>query len=150
MCGGRAAHSARQTTEAADNPAVTALDLAHTLAFRSSLGASLFAAPYAHLTPEDVRSLAHTASSKEDIAVIGTGIDSGLLSKLVSHSFATLSLPSAAAPVPTKYFSRESRVTAGGHGLHPQTILISYVMTSPSLRELAALKAFLSPHPHLQ
>ena len=139
-----------ETTEAAENPTVTALDLAHTLAFRSGLGASLFAAPYAHLTPEDARSFAHTAFSKENIAVVGTGIDSGLLTKLVSHSFAALPSTSAAAPTPTKYFGGESRVTAGGHGLHPQTIFVGYGTTTPNLQELAVLKALLSPHPHLK
>ena len=139
-----------ETTEAADNPAVTALDLSHALAFRSGLGASLFAAPYAHLTPEDARSFAHTAFSKENIAVVGTGIDSGLLSKLAGHSFAPLPSSSAAAPAPTKYFGGESRVAAGGHGLHPQTIFIGYGTTTPNLQELATLKAFLSPHPHLK
>ena len=140
-----------ETTEAADNPTVTALDLAHTLAFRSGLGASLFAAPYAHLTPEDARSFAHTAFSKENIAIVGTGIDSGLLSKLVGHSFAALpSTSTAAAPAPTKYFGGESRVAAGGHSPHPQTIFIGYGTTAPNLQELAALKAFLSPHPHLK
>jgi ubiquinol-cytochrome c reductase core subunit 2 len=139
-----------ETTEAADNAAITALDLAHTLSFRSGLGASLFAAPHAHLTPEDARSFAHTAFSKENIAVFGTGIDSGLLSKLVSHSFSALPSSSTAAPAPTKYFGGESRVAAGGHGPHPQTIFIGYGTTAPNLQELAALKAYLSPHPHLK
>ena len=139
-----------ETIEAADNPAVTALDLAHTLAFRSGLGASLFAAPYAHLTPEDARSFAQGAFSKENIAVVGTGIDPGLLSKLVNHSFAPLSSSSAAAPAPTKYFGGESRIAAGGHGPHPQTIFIGYGTTAPNLQELAALSAYLSPHPHLK
>ena len=42
-----------ETIEAADNPAVTALDLARALALRSGVGASLFASPYAHLTLVD-------------------------------------------------------------------------------------------------
>ena len=139
-----------ETTEAADNPAATALDLAHTLAFRSGLGASLFAAPHAHLTPEDARSFAHTAFSKENIAVVGTGIDSGLLSKLVGHSFLPLPSATTAAPTPTKYFGGESRVAAGGHSPHPQTIFIGYGTTALNLHELATLKAYLSPHPHLK
>ena len=126
---------------------VTALDLARTLTFRSGLGASLFAAPYAHLTPEDARSFAHTAFSKENIAVFGTGTDSDLLSKLVGYAFAP---PSTTAPTPTKYFGGESRVVAVGHGIRPQTIFIGYGTRAPHLEELAALKAFLSPHPHLK
>jgi len=140
-----------ETTEAADNAAVAALDLAHTLAFRSGLGASLFASPHAHLTPEDARSFAHTAFSKENIAVVGTGVDPGLLSKLVGHSFATLPSSSAAAPAPTKYFGGESRLAAGGHSAHqPQTVFIGYGTTTPNLHELATLKAYLSPHPQLK
>ena len=140
-----------KTTEAADNSAVTALDFGHTLAFRSGLGASLFAAPHAHLTPEYARSFAHTAFSKENIAIVGTGVDSGLLSKLAGHSFAPLlSTSAAAAPAPTKYFGGESRVAAGGHSLHPQTVFIGYGTTAPNLQELAAVKAFLSLHPHLK
>ena len=74
------------------------LDLVNTLAFRSGLGGSLFAAPYAHLTHEDARSFAHTAFPKENIAVVGTGIDPGLLNKLTSRSFASRPSTSAAAP----------------------------------------------------
>ena len=64
-----------ETPEAADHPAVTALDLAHTLEFSSGLGASVFAADYAHLTPEDARSFAQTAFPKENIAVFGSGVE---------------------------------------------------------------------------
>ena len=128
-----------------------ALDLAHTLAFRSGLGASLFAAPHAHLTPEDARSFAHTAFVKENIAVVGTGIDPGLLSKLVDHSFATLPSSAAAAPAKTMCFGGASRIAASGHGAQqPQTVFIGYGTVAPNLHELAALKAYLSPRPQLK
>ena len=133
-----------ETTEAADNPEATALDLVHTLAFHSGLVASLFTAPES----EDTRCLALTAFSQENSAVVGTGIDSSLLSKLVSYSFVSLPSTSAAAPALTKYFGVENRIAAGGHGLHPKTIFVCYGATAPNHQELAALKAFLSPHPH--
>ena len=77
-----------KTTKAANNPMVTVLDLVHILLFHPGLGVSLFASPYAPLTPENTRSFVHTAFSRENIAVVVTGIDSGLLNKLASHSFA--------------------------------------------------------------
>jgi ubiquinol-cytochrome c reductase core subunit 2 len=139
-----------ETSEASNNPAVTALDLAHTLAFRSGLGASLFASPHAHFGPEDARSFAHTAFSKQNVAVVGTGIDGDLLSRLVSHSLVSLASSSSAAPAPTKYFGGENRVAAGGHGQQPQTIFVGYGTTTPKLHELATLKEYLAPHPHLK
>ena len=102
-----------ETTEAEGNPAFTALDLALTLAFRSGLRAPPFVAPYAHLTPKDVPSLAHTIFSKERIVVVGTGIDSGLLSKLVSHPFFALRRRTSADEVLRRRDPRNGRCWTG-------------------------------------
>src|SRR5258706_11124512 len=76
-----------ETTEAADHPAITAVDLARAPEFSPGLGASVFAADYAHLTPEDARSIGHIAFSKETTAVVDTGINSSLLGRVISHPF---------------------------------------------------------------
>ncbi|KAG6810059.1 hypothetical protein H0H92_013531 [Tricholoma furcatifolium] len=129
------------------DPATSAVDAAHSIAFRSGLGASLFASSHPHLTVEDVKSFAKSAFSKGNIAVIGSGIDQSTLSKLVEKSFASTPASEATTSSPTTYFGGENRIAAHSG---PQTVFIGFGATGAPTPELAALAAHLSPAPSVK
>jgi len=136
-----------ESNVAASDHTTHALEYAHTLAFRSGLGSSLFANPHHAVTVEDIKSFATSVFSKGNIAVLGTGIDQATLSKLVDKALS--SAPSAAAPSssPSTYFGGGTRVDSGSG---PQTIFIGYGVVGPSEPAIAALSAYLSPAPALK
>jgi ubiquinol-cytochrome c reductase core subunit 2 len=135
-----------ETVEATHNPAVTALDIAHALAFRKGLGSSLFAsAAGPSINSEDVKTFASSAFSKSNISVIGTGVDASTLGKLVEKSLSSLPSGSAAATSSAKYYGGESRALLETHGV--QTIFIGYGATGPVTPELSVLAAHLSATP---
>ncbi|KAF8651070.1 hypothetical protein AX16_004933 [Volvariella volvacea WC 439] len=125
---------------AAADPATTAIETAHAIAFRSGLGSSLFAPSHSSVTEADVKSYASSAFTKGNIAVVGTGIDQATLTKLVEQAFGATPDASSLTSPASAYFGGETRVH--GHG-GPQTVFIGFGTTAPSA-ELAALAAHLS------
>ncbi|KAG6908718.1 hypothetical protein DXG01_003563 [Tephrocybe rancida] len=124
------------------DPATYAIEVAHALAFRSGLGASLFAPSHSSITTEDVKAYAKSAFTKGNIAVIGSGIDQSVLSKLVEKSFA--STPASVAPdaSASAYFGGENRIDAHSG---PQTVFIGFGAAGAPTPELATLAAYISP-----
>ena len=133
---------------ASQDPATYALDVAHSLAFRQGLGASLFASAGSAVTVSDVKAYAASAFSASNVAVIGTGIDEGLLKKLVEEHFDTLSGAKAGGSAST-YYGGETRVAPSpdSHSHGPNTVFIGFGSSSPSSPELAVLAAHLDPTP---
>ncbi|CAE6534779.1 unnamed protein product [Rhizoctonia solani] len=123
------------------DPATRALEIAHAIAFRSTgLGASLFAQ---HASPKNldaVKQLAASAFTKDNVAVIGTGIDPSQLSRLVSKHLAGLPT-GASAKGSSQYFGGESRVEHSGNA-----VFIGFGAPAAS-PELAALQAHLDATP---
>jgi ubiquinol-cytochrome c reductase core subunit 2 len=102
------------TQTASHDPATQALEAAHALAFRHGLGQSLFAPAHHSLSIGDIRSFATSVLSKNNIAVLGTGIDQGTLKRLVEAGLdGAPSSPSVVAP-PSKYFGGETRLESRG------------------------------------
>jgi ubiquinol-cytochrome c reductase core subunit 2 len=137
-----------ESTEAAHDGALAAIDAAHALAFRKGLGSSLFASPAGPVfTSEDVKTFASSAFTKSGISVFSTGIEPSKLSKLVEKSLGSLSSSggTASGATASKYFGGESRVLIESHG--PQTIFIGYGASGPATPELAVLAAHLSATP---
>ncbi|CCA75515.1 probable QCR2-40 kDa ubiquinol cytochrome-c reductase core protein 2 [Serendipita indica DSM 11827] len=139
-----------ESSEASHNPVLTALDVAHSLAFRKGLGSSLVASPAGPvITEEDVKAYAHSTFTKSGLSVFGTGIDSATLAKLVEKSLSSLaSSGSSASASATKYFGGESRVLLESHG--PQTIFIGYGSASAVTPELQVLAAHLTNTPSIK
>lgn len=135
-----------ESTAASSDPATRALEFAHTLAFRSGLGSSLFANPHHAVTVEDIKSFAASAFSKGNIAVLGTGIDQATLSKLVEKALSSASSSAALSSPPSTYSGGETRVESHG----PETIFIGYGVAGPSDPAIATLSAYLSPTPALK
>lgn len=136
------------TEAAVENPTSRAIDVAHSLAFRSGLGKSLFAPAHNSLTVADVKAFASSSFTKGNVAVLGTGIDQSTLSSLVEKAFA--SAPSASttsSTSPTSYFGGETRLQSH-HG--PQTVFIGFGTTGSPSASLAALSAHLSPAPSVK
>ncbi|KAJ6591689.1 Metalloenzyme, LuxS/M16 peptidase-like protein [Mycena vulgaris] len=128
------------------DPATHAIELAHALAFRSGLGASLFAAPHTAVTAHDVQQFAATAFASGNFAVLGTGISQSALSSLVK---AALKPNSTTAPTTTSsaYFGGETRLETHGS---PQTLFIGFGAAGSPAPELAALAAYLDPNPSVK
>jgi ubiquinol-cytochrome c reductase core subunit 2 len=125
------------------------VDLAHSVAFRSGLGSSLFAPSHSNFTAEDIKSYASSTFSKENIAILGTDIDQGLLTKLVEKSLGkSLSSAASTKSTPSSYFGGSTRVESAG----PQTFFVGFgaAGASASSAELAILAAHLSPQPSVK
>ncbi|KAK0440070.1 Metalloenzyme, LuxS/M16 peptidase-like protein [Armillaria borealis] len=137
-----------ESTQASSDPAVYAVELAHALAFRNGLGSSLFATPHSPLTVEDVSAFAKKAFTRENIAVLGTGIDQGTLSELVQRfSGAAKSTGTASSTSASSYFGGETRLQAHGG---PETVFIGFGTTGAPSPDLAAFSAYLSPTPSIK
>ncbi|KAJ7890658.1 Metalloenzyme, LuxS/M16 peptidase-like protein [Mycena olivaceomarginata] len=129
------------------DPATHAIELAHALAFRNGLGASLFAAPHTPVTATDVQQFAASAFAKGNFAVLGSGISQSALAALVQHAVSPKSTSPAPTTSATSYFGGESRLeTHGG----PQTIFIGFGAAGAPAPELAALAAHLDPNPSVK
>jgi ubiquinol-cytochrome c reductase core subunit 2 len=135
------------TEAAAEDPITRAVDVAHSLAFRSGLGKSLFAPAHNSLTVADVKSFASSSFTKGNIAVLGTGIDQSTLSSLVEKAFASAPSASTSSTSATSYFGGETRLESH-HG--PQTVFIGFGTTGSPSAPLAALSAHLSPTPSVK
>ena len=135
------------TEVAASNPAVQAIDAAHALAFRSGLGSSLFTSADHPFSEADIKSFASDAFTKDNIAVVGTGINQSTLNKLVEESFASTKDSSAVSAPASKYFGGETRLKAHGG---PQSVFIGFGSTRADSTDLAAFAAHLSPSPSVK
>ncbi|EMD34977.1 hypothetical protein CERSUDRAFT_85735 [Gelatoporia subvermispora B] len=129
------------------SPATRAIDLAHTLAFRSGLGSSIFTSPGQHVSATDVEAFASNVFGKANVAVLGTGIDPATLQALVEKSLASLSGAGAPVASASKYFGGETRIEAHGS---PETVFISFGATGAPSAELAVLSAYLDPTPSVK
>jgi len=133
---------------AAVDPSTHALELAHALAFRTGLGSSLFAPAHGSFTSEDIKSFAASAFTKNNIAVLGTGIEQSVLAQLVEKSLASASATSTTASSPTStYYGGENRVASHGG---PQTVFIGFGTAGAPSADLATLAAHLSPQPSVK
>ncbi|KAF8624075.1 hypothetical protein AX15_006083 [Amanita polypyramis BW_CC] len=133
--------------EAANSdPTTRALEVAHALAFRSGLGASLFAPAHHTITVDDIKSYATSAFTKGNVAVVGTGIDQSTLSRLAEKSL-NLKASTSSTPLASKYYGGESRVESF---TGPQTVFVGFGTTGAPSADLAALSAHLSPEPSVK
>ena len=133
---------------ASHDPATLALDIAHALAFRSGLGSSLFASHHSSFTAEDIKLFASFVFTRDNIAVLGTGISQQTLSELVSKSLGgNLSTASSQTATPSKYYGGETR-TAGQGG--PETVFIGFGSAGAPIADIAVLAAHLSPEPSVK
>jgi ubiquinol-cytochrome c reductase core subunit 2 len=132
---------------ASADSATRALELAHAVAFRTGLGSSLFASASSSFSAVDVKSFATSAFAKNNIAVLGTGIEQSVLSQLVEKSFASASATSTTTSPASTYHGGENR--ADSHG-GPQTVFIGFGATGEPSAELATLAAYLSPQPSIK
>lgn len=140
-----------EAISAFNDPATLAIDLAHGIAFRTGLGASLFASSASPISVTDVEEYASKVFSSGNIAVVGTGVEESTLKALVDEHLAGASTGSASSSAPSKYYGGETRIApqpdAHGHGKH--TVFIGFGSSSPSA-DLAILSAYLDPTPQLK
>ena len=121
--------------------------MAHALAFRHGLGQSLFAPEHNSLNVNDVQSFAASAFARNNITVLGTGIDQQTLSGLVENAFKDTVSVSSFSTSASKYFGGETRVE---NSSGPQTVFIGYGATGAPSAEIATLAAYLSPSPSVK
>ncbi|KAF9228127.1 LuxS/MPP-like metallohydrolase [Gyrodon lividus] len=132
-----------EATVASQTPSSLAIEAAHALAFRTGLGASLFAGPHTPVPLDSVKSFAKEAFASGNIAVVGTGIDPASLAELVDKALAEASLPthSPFSPSPSKYFGGSTRIDSYEG---PETVFIGFGTTTPS-PALSVLSAHIAP-----
>lgn len=137
-----------EAAAASQSPSTIAVEAAHALAFRTGLGASLFAGSHTPVSLESVKSFAKEVFTSGNVAVVGTGIDSTRLAELVDKVLADAALPTS-SPVtaaPSKYFGGSTRID-----LHegPQTVFIGFGTTIPS-PVFSVLSAHIAPSQSLK
>lgn len=135
------------TQTASHDPATQALEVAHALAFRHGLGQSLFAPAHNSLSVDDIRSFATSVFAKNNIAVLGTGIDQGTLNRLVEAGLGGAPSSSSVVTPPSKYFGGETRLESGSG---PQTVFIGYGIAGAPNPSTAVLASYLSPKPSVK
>ena len=131
---------------ASSDPTTRAIELAHNLAFRSGLGSPLFAPAHSSITVEDIKSFASSVFTKENIAVLGTGIEHSKLVQLSEKSFNLPASTASTAPA-SKYYGGESRIESSSG---PQTVFVGFGASGSPSADLAALSAYLSPEPSVK
>ncbi|PWN51971.1 putative QCR2-40 kDa ubiquinol cytochrome-c reductase core protein 2 [Violaceomyces palustris] len=100
------------------SPEIIGYDSLLQTAYRQrGLGSSLFASPVTPVSYKTVVDYAKQVFSKNNIAVLGSGIEAGKLSELVSKNFADVSASGSVPSTASKYFGGEQRVAfAAPHG----------------------------------
>lgn len=95
-----------------DVPAL-ALDAAHSVAFHTGLGASVYPSPSTslkgYLDEHKIAAFADSAYNKSNIAVVGDGASTAALTKWTEQFFKNLPSGSAASSAATTYYGGESR-----------------------------------------
>jgi ubiquinol-cytochrome c reductase core subunit 2 len=105
-----AVHS--ESSAATQSAPIHALELAHALAFRSGLGHSLYADAHAtgNITAEDVRDLhARAVGNPRGVAVLGTGITTDSLAKLLESAYSAHNKKASSSVVPPETMPRLPR-----------------------------------------
>lgn len=104
--------------QAQSNPTVLGYDHLLQTAYRQrGLGSSLFASPASPVTHRQTVDFAKAAFAKNNIAVLGSGIESAKLNQLVSAHFGDLAPTASVSSNAAKYFGGEQRVAfAAPHG----------------------------------
>lgn len=106
---------AAEYEQAIHDPTTYAFDVAHQLAFRTGLGNSLYATPHTAVDYTTATAFAKSAfSSPSNFAVVSSGVDSGLLSSLVSDFFVSATPSSPLSSLSASYFGGELRVPSVG------------------------------------
>ncbi|KAF6750443.1 ubiquinol-cytochrome C reductase complex core protein 2 [Ephemerocybe angulata] len=134
------------TAAAAANPAIQAIELAHAIAFRQGLASSLYAPAHPSIGLKDIQDYAAKVFTKENIAVVGTGIEQSKLTELVNKAFANAASSSGPTSSSTRYFGGENRIEGTG----PQTAFIGFGTTGAPSAEVATLAAYLNPSPSVK
>lgn len=135
-----------ESAAAAANPATRAVELAHAIAFRSGLGASLFSSGHNHIDVKTIEAFASSVFAKDNIAVLGTGISQDTLSHLLEPSLGKLPASASTTASSTAYFGGETRVD--GHG--PQAVFIGFGVPGAPSPALSVLAAHLSSTPSVK
>ncbi|KAF7795785.1 hypothetical protein EIP86_006952 [Pleurotus ostreatoroseus] len=136
-----------ESLAAAANPETRAIELAHALAFRSGLGASLFSSANDHVDAEAVRAFASAAFTKDSVAVLGTGISQETLTRLLEPAFSKLPASTGVAATSSAYFGGETRIEAHGG---PQTVFVGFGVPGAPSPALSVLAAHLSSAPSIK
>lgn len=133
-----------ESTHASQVPSTLAIEAAHSVAFRTGLGAPLLADAHSHVSLGSVKEFATSAFASGNVAVVGTGIDSARLADLVDKALAETPLPSGSSmpsSSSSKYFGGCARINLPMGG---QTVFVGFGTTAPSAA-LSVLATHLAP-----
>lgn len=99
--------------QALNTPSVLGFDHLTQTAYRQKgLGASLFSSPASPISHSQIVNYAHSVFAKDNISIVGSGIDSNTLSKLVSTYFKNVRSSKASIQAGSKqYFGGDARIS---------------------------------------
>lgn len=98
--------------QAESNPSILGYDHLLQTAYRQrGLGHSLFASPASPVSYRQTIDFARSSFAKNNIAVLGSGIEANKLAQLVQASFSDLTASGSVSSTPAKYFGGEQRVS---------------------------------------
>ncbi|KAG0050930.1 ubiquinol-cytochrome c reductase core subunit 1 [Gryganskiella cystojenkinii] len=109
---------AAEASLAESSPEVAVVEALHNAAFRNGLGNSVYAAPYADISTEDLKKFAADNFVANKISLVATGVSEAELKSLVDEAFSHVAAGSAAKTEAAKYYGGDVRVganTPAGH-----------------------------------
>lgn len=134
---------ASEYEQAIRDSTVYALDLAHSLAFRTGLGNSLYASPHTAVDYSSAVAYAKAAFSPSNIAVLGAGVEQSTLQKLVSQHFGSAAGSAGSLTTSSSsYYGGEVRVNSVNHAAL-DTLVLAFKGASSSSVELDVLRHIL-------
>ena len=119
-----------------------ALDLAHSLAFRTGLGNSLYASPHTAVDYSSAVEYAKAAFAPSNIAVLGSGVEQSSLQRLVQQHFGSAAAGGRLSTESTSYYGGEVRVNSVNHAAL-DTYVLAFKGASSDSVELDVLRYIL-------
>ncbi|KAF9283417.1 ubiquinol-cytochrome c reductase core subunit 1 [Mortierella alpina] len=103
---------AAECSLAESSPEVAVIEAVHSAAFRNGLGNSVYAAPYADISTEDLRKYASENFVASKLALVATGVSESELKSLADSAFSQVAAGSASKVEGSKYYGGDVRVVS--------------------------------------
>ena len=130
-----------ETNSALSDPIISAVEVAHSIAFRRGLGNSLYANDHNLPSLDQIKEFASKVYTSDNIGFLSTGPNSSTFSSLIPQHFSELkqSQDGELKPEQSLYHGGEQRLTPGHHSTPTAFISWGSASTSPSLDILSTL-----------
>jgi len=131
-------------------PQIAVLETLHKLAFRNTLGNSLYCSPHGSLSRNEVLSYVEEMFVGNRLALIGVGVSHEELVEQASEALSGLSAGTPAAKEPAKYFGGERHVEMGGELAHAALVSEGASFQHSDFAALTVLQRLLGGTPYIK